>query len=101
MRWLTVPFALAFIVAVLFGLMAAAYAVSAALGELGWLSNLVFLMVLFVMVIATLLTVAERKWSAMMQDRIGPNRARINLPGLSNRPLAGIPHIAADVLKML
>jgi NADH-quinone oxidoreductase subunit H len=65
------------------------------------LTNVLFLVLGFVMIIATLLTLAERKWSAMMQDRVGPNRARINLPGLRNRPLAGIPHIAADVLKML
>ena len=36
-----------------------------------------------------------------MQDRIGPNRARIALPGLKNRSLAGLPHIVTDVLKML
>jgi NADH-quinone oxidoreductase subunit H len=65
------------------------------------LTNIGFLVLGFVMIIATLLTLAERKWSAMMQDRIGPNRARIGLPGLKNMPLAGIPHIAADVLKML
>src|SRR6185369_17459242 len=99
MRWLTVTSAMGFIVALLFGLMAVAYAVSAALGDLGWLSNLVILMVVFVMVIATLLTVAERKWSAMMQDRIGPNRARIALPLLRNRSLGGIPHIASDAVK--
>ena len=68
---------------------------------LSWVSNLLILMLLFVMVIATLLTVAERKWSALMQDRIGPNRATINLPGLRNRPLFGIPHVAADALKMI
>jgi NADH-quinone oxidoreductase subunit H len=65
------------------------------------LTNILFLVLGFVMIIATLLTLAERKWSAMMQDRIGPNRARIGLPVLKNMPLAGIPHIAADVLKML
>src|SRR5437868_4927178 len=54
-----------------------------------------------IMVTATLLTMAERKWSALMQDRVGPNRARLPIPGLSERPLKGIPHILADVLKML
>ncbi len=48
------------------------------------------------MIIATLLTLAERKWSALMQDRIGPNRARIALPGLKNMPLAGLPFVLAD-----
>src|SRR4051812_36431514 len=101
MRWLTVTFAMGFIVALLFGLMAAAYGLATWLGEWGWLSNLLILMILFVMVIATLLTVAERKWSAMMQDRIGPNRARIGLPGLKDRALGGLPHLASDALKML
>ncbi|WP_373049197.1 complex I subunit 1/NuoH family protein [Vulgatibacter sp.] len=55
-----------------------------------------------VMIIASMLTLAERKWSAMMQDRIGPNRARFSIiPGLKNRPLAGLPHFLADGIKML
>ncbi len=65
------------------------------------IGNMLILMLVFVMVIATLLTLAERKWSALMQDRIGPNRARINLPGLRDQSLAGLPHIATDVIKML
>src|SRR3954467_7813064 len=101
MRWLTVTFALGFIVAALFALMAATYGLATWLGEWGWLTNLVMLMVVFVMVIATLLTVAERKWSAMMQNRIGPNRARIGLPVLKDRALGGLPHVASDALKML
>ena len=60
--------------------------------------NILILMLVFVMILATLLTMADRKWSAMMQDRVGPNRAR--LPGIDS-PLAGLPHIIADVLKML
>src|SRR5205807_1760629 len=56
---------------------------------------------IFVMVTSTLLTMAERKWSALMQDRVGPNRARLPIPGLRDRPLKGLPHIPADVLKML
>ena len=62
---------------------------------------ILILMLTFVMVIATLLTLAERKWSAMFQNRIGPNRARLPIPFLKNRDLSGIPHIVTDVLKLL
>jgi NADH-quinone oxidoreductase subunit H len=55
----------------------------------------------FVMILATLLTMGERKWSAFIQDRMGPNRARLPIPFLKNQPLWGLPHILADVLKML
>jgi NADH-quinone oxidoreductase subunit H len=65
------------------------------------LMSVILIQLLFVMVLATLLTLAERKWSAAMQDRIGPNRARIGLPFLRTRSLGGIPHILADALKML
>jgi NADH-quinone oxidoreductase subunit H len=64
-------------------------------------ANIVFLQLLFVMILATLLTLAERKWSAAMQDRIGPNRARIALPWFRHRSFGGLLHIAADALKML
>jgi NADH-quinone oxidoreductase subunit H len=64
--------------------------------------NLITLMLIAVMVIATALTLAERKWSAMMQDRVGPNRARFSIiPGLKNFSIAGVPHVIADSLKML
>lgn len=67
----------------------------------GHIVQILVSMLLVVMVIATLLTLAERKWSAFMQDRTGPNRARIALPGIKDSPLAGLPHIATDVIKML
>ncbi|HET7784374.1 MAG TPA: complex I subunit 1 family protein [Myxococcales bacterium] len=71
------------------------WGLSAALG------TIVSLVLILVMITATLLTMADRKWSALMQDRVGPNRARLPIPGLSDKPLKGLPHIVADVLKML
>ncbi|QRN94120.1 NADH-quinone oxidoreductase subunit H [Archangium violaceum] len=65
------------------------------------LTNMLILMLAFVMGTASLLTVAERKWSSLMQNRIGPNRARIHLPGLKDKALVGIPHFLADGAKML
>ena len=66
------------------------------------LGTIVSLLLVLVMITATLLTMADRKWSALMQDRVGPNRARFSIiPGLKNKPLKGLPHIVADVLKML
>lgn len=63
------------------------------------LGSVIIIVLSFVMILATLLTMGERKWSAFIQDRMGPNRAR--LPGLPNSSLWGLPHIIADVLKML
>ncbi len=105
-RVLTILTAMFTIVATIFGVAAAAYLVGG-LVEKHWftgasrLTNILFLILVFVMIIATLLTMAERKWSAYIQDRVGPNRARIGLPGLKNRALGGLPHILTDVLKML
>src|SRR5919201_1741076 len=65
------------------------------------IGTILSLILVLVMVTATLLTMADRKWSALMQDRVGPNRARLPIPGLSDKPLKGLPHILADVLKML
>jgi NADH-quinone oxidoreductase subunit H len=88
------------------GVTAAFYAL-AALGEralLKWFGvpggggavNSVTLMVLMLMVFAGLLTLAERKWSGAMQDRIGPNRANIG-----SFRWGGLPHFLADALKMI
>jgi len=90
-----------FILGAIASLMGVAYFLAALLPSAGRLVQIVILMLVFVMVIASLLTIAERKWSAMMQDRIGPNRARIDLPILRDSALMGVPHLAADALKML
>lgn len=54
------------------------------------------LVMLFIMPVASLLTWAERRQSAMMQDRLGPNRANIG-----PIRLWGILHFVADALKMI
>lgn len=105
MRALTMWFAIGFIVALFFGGMLAAYSLATLVHGLfpgaSAIVLILLLMLVFVMITATVLTVAERKWSSLMQDRIGPNRARLPIPGLKDRALGGVPHFVADALKML
>jgi NADH-quinone oxidoreductase subunit H len=53
--------------------------------------------------LAGLLTWGERKQASLIQDRIGPNRANVNLGfmGLGNWKLLGLFHIIADAVKSL
>src|SRR5438477_4922595 len=52
----------------------------------------------FVFNVAALLTWVDRRQSAMIQDRIGPNRAVIKIFGKEFR-VAGLLHTAADGVK--
>lgn len=95
------------IVGLMFLVMAGAYAVGGwvesleLFAGLSHLTSMVFLLLVMVMGLATILTLAERKWSAFMQDRVGPNRARLPIPGFKDSALGGLPHIVTDILKIL
>jgi NADH-quinone oxidoreductase subunit H len=59
-------------------------------------ANVVTLLLVVLMISASFLTVAERKWSALIQNRIGANRIKV-----FGSALGGIPFLLADALKML
>ena len=63
--------------------------------------KILFMILGFLMPLASILTWLERRQSAMMQDRLGPNRANIPLPGGLNWRMWGITHFMADALKFL
>ena len=58
--------------------------------------KIAFIILLFAMPLGTVLTLMERKWSAMIQDRVGPNRANVG-----NYTGNGLLHLAADGLKSI
>ncbi|MFL5261130.1 MAG: complex I subunit 1/NuoH family protein, partial [Anaeromyxobacteraceae bacterium] len=60
------------------------------------IANILILLLVVVMVVGSGLTVGERKWSAMIQNRIGPNRIRF-----LGTSAGGIYFLIADALKML
>lgn len=60
------------------------------------LAKIIVIVFVFVMLSGTLLTLIERKQSAIVQNRVGPNRASV--AGLR---LGGLLHIPADAVKTL
>jgi NADH-quinone oxidoreductase subunit H len=64
------------------------------------IAKIAFMILVFLMPLASILTWLERRQSAMMQDRLGPNRANIPI-GPFNIKLWGITHFMADALKFL
>src|SRR6516225_2034320 len=63
-----------------------------------WTIIKIVIMIAFTLNVAAILTWADRRMSAMIQDRVGPNRAVIKIFGKEIR-LAGLLHPAADGVK--
>src|SRR5215831_16263302 len=64
--------------------------------------KILFMILGFAMPVASILTWLERRQSAMMQDRLGPNRANIPIPFVGwNWRMWGITHFIADALKFM
>ena len=68
------------------------------LSQLLWTVVKILIMVGFVLNVAGVLTWLDRRQSAMIQHRIGPNRAVIKVFGMELR-VAGLLHTAADGIK--
>ena len=62
--------------------------------------KVLFIIALVVLMFAPVLTLAERKISSWMQDRIGPNRAHFFKVGGKPFVAGGLFHTMADALKM-
>src|SRR5262245_21409222 len=63
--------------------------------------KILFMVLGFLMPLASILTWLERRQSAMMQDRLGPKRAFIKLPIIGKFYLWGILHFVADAIKFI
>jgi len=63
-----------------------------------WTAVKILVMVGFVVNIGAIITWYDRRGGAMMQDRVGPNRAGVTIFGKNIR-IAGLLHTAADGLK--
>lgn len=63
-------------------------------------AKVVFLALLFCMPVAVLLTWADRRQGAMIQDRVGPNRAAIFMPGKLAAALLVIPAVIVAGLAL-
>lgn len=63
-----------------------------------WTLGKILLMVIFLFSVGGALTWGDRRQSAMIQDRVGPNRAVIKFAGMEIR-IFGLLHTAADGVK--
>ena len=63
--------------------------------------KILFMVLGFLMPLASILTWLERRQSAMMQDRLGPKRAFIKLPIVGKIYVWGILHFVADAIKFI
>ena len=62
----------------------------------GIVIKIVVMLYLFAIPLGALLTYFERKWSSLIQDRVGPNRANIGF-----LKLYGVFHVIADGIKSI
>ena len=72
------------------------------IADLGIVFGRVLFVMMFMLNLGGILTWVERKQSAIMQDRMGANRASIRIPLIGVRlRILGLLHPLADAIKML